>query len=45
MLMLFYIIAGMMTFGMAGIFYGPVICVVLMTILEIMRSYYTSDFD
>ncbi|EQC44868.1 AI-2E family transporter [Bacteriovorax sp. Seq25_V] len=45
MLMLFYIIAGMMTFGMAGIFYGPVICVVLMTIFEILRTYYTKSLD
>lgn len=35
LILLFYIVAGMMTFGMAGIFYGPILCTVLITMGEI----------
>jgi predicted PurR-regulated permease PerM len=41
MLILFYIIGGMAVFGMAGIFYGPLICVIFMTIVEIYHEHYS----
>ncbi len=42
MLVLFYIIGGMAVFGMAGIFYGPLICVIFMTIVEIYHENYST---
>jgi len=41
MLVLFYIIGGMAVFGMAGIFYGPLICAVFLTIVEIYHDHYS----
>ena len=43
MLVLFYIIGGMSVFGMAGIFYGPLICVVFLTIVEIYHDHYANS--
>lgn len=40
LLLLFYIIAGMGAFGMAGIFYGPLICIIFLTMVEIFQVYY-----
>lgn len=40
LLVLFYIIAGMGTFGMAGIFYGPLICIIFLTMVDIFQEYY-----
>jgi predicted PurR-regulated permease PerM len=39
-LVFIYIIAGMGIFGMAGIFYGPLICIVFMTTIEIYLKNY-----
>ena len=39
-LLLFYIVGGMLTFGMAGIFYGPLLCVVLLTVVELFQKNY-----
>ena len=39
-LLLLYIIAGMGTFGMAGIFYGPFLCIILLTIVELFLKNY-----
>lgn len=44
LLLLFYIIAGMSTFGMAGIFYGPLICIIFLTMVEIFQEYYLPRF-
>ena len=43
-LVLLFIIGGMSAWGMAGIFYGPVICVVFMTMVEIYHQKYAQDF-
>jgi len=40
LLVLFYIIAGMGTFGMAGIFYGPLLCIIFLTMVDIFQEYY-----
>ncbi len=40
MLVFFYIIGGMSLFGMLGIFYGPLILSVSLTIVELYHSYY-----
>lgn len=40
MLLLFYIVAGMQTFGMAGIFYGPLLCTIFLTMVELFNKYY-----
>ncbi|MCR9206400.1 MAG: AI-2E family transporter, partial [Halobacteriovoraceae bacterium] len=45
LLILFYIIAGMGTFGMAGIFYGPIICIIFLTMVEIFQVYYLPRID
>jgi predicted PurR-regulated permease PerM len=45
LLLLFYIIAGMGTFGMAGIFYGPLICIIFLTMVEIFQDYYLPKFS
>jgi len=45
LLLLFYIIAGMGTFGMAGIFYGPLICIIFLTMVEIFQEYYLPRFS
>ena len=39
-LLLLYIIAGMSVFGMAGIFYGPLLCVIFLTMVELFREKY-----
>ena len=39
-LLLFYTIAGMSVFGAAGIFYGPILCIIFLTFGEIFNSYY-----
>lgn len=40
MLLLFYIVAGMQTFGMAGIFYGPLLCTIFLAMVELFNEYY-----
>jgi predicted PurR-regulated permease PerM len=45
LLLLFYIIAGMGTFGMAGIFYGPLICIIFLTMVDIFQEYYLPRFS
>lgn len=45
LLLLFYIFAGMATFGMAGIFYGPLICIIFLTMVEIFQVYYLPQLD
>lgn len=45
LLLLFYIIAGMGTFGMAGIFYGPLICIIFLTMVDIFQDYYLPKFS
>ncbi len=45
LLLLFYIIAGMGTFGMAGIFYGPLICIIFLTMVDIFQEYYLPKFS
>lgn len=44
-LVLMYIIGGMAVFGMAGIFYGPLICIMFLTIVELYHNYYVDDFN
>jgi predicted PurR-regulated permease PerM len=39
-LLLFYIIAGMATFGMAGIFYGPILCTLFLTMVDLLHKHY-----
>lgn len=39
-LLLLYIIAGMSVFGALGLFYGPLLCIVFLTVSEIFTSYY-----
>jgi predicted PurR-regulated permease PerM len=41
-IVLFYIVGGMSVFGMSGIFYGPLICVIFMTMVEIYHENYAS---
>jgi predicted PurR-regulated permease PerM len=38
--MLLFIMGGMALFGMAGIFYGPIICILLLTIIELYHEKY-----
>ena len=45
LLVLMYIIGGMAVFGMAGIFYGPLICILFLTIVEIYHDYYAKEFE
>jgi len=40
MLLLFYIVAGMQTFGMAGIFYGPLLCTIFLAMVDLFDQYY-----
>lgn len=40
LMLLFYIIAGMQSFGPAGIFYGPILCIVFLTLTEIFLGNY-----
>ena len=40
LLLLFYIVAGMQTFGMAGIFYGPLLCTIFLAMVELFNEYY-----
>lgn len=39
-LLLFYIMAGLSVFGTPGLFYGPILCIIFLTISEIFTSYY-----
>ena len=39
-LLFLYIIGGMATFGMAGIFYGPLLCIILLTTTELFQKNY-----
>lgn len=40
LVLLFYIIAGMTSFGMPGIFYGPIFCIIFITLGEILFEKY-----
>lgn len=40
LLLLFYIVAGMQTFGAAGIFYGPILCIIFLTLSDIFLKNY-----
>lgn len=40
LVLLFYIIAGMQTFGMAGIFYGPLFCTIFLTMADLFQKNY-----
>jgi predicted PurR-regulated permease PerM len=42
-LLLFYIIAGMSVFGAAGLFYGPILCIIFLTISELFTTYYLNE--
>lgn len=44
-LVFIYIIAGMSLFGMAGIFYGPLICIIFMTTIEIYLKNYLPELQ
>ena len=43
LLVLFYIIGGMSVFGMAGIFYGPLICTIFLTAVGIYHDKYENS--
>ncbi len=43
LVLLFYIIAGMSVFGMAGIFYGPVICTVFLAMVDLFFTFYLPE--
>jgi predicted PurR-regulated permease PerM len=45
LLLLFYIVAGMSTFGMLGIFYGPLLCIIMLTMSEIFLDKYLPRFE
>jgi len=38
--LLLYIIAGLGTFGMAGIFYGPILCTLFLTMIDLFEKHY-----
>ena len=40
LVLLFYIIAGMQTFGMAGIFYGPLLCTIFLAMVDLFNEHY-----
>jgi predicted PurR-regulated permease PerM len=40
LLVLFYIIGGMSAFGMAGIFYGPLLCTIFLTSVALYHEKY-----
>jgi predicted PurR-regulated permease PerM len=42
-LLLLYIIAGMSVFGVMGLFYGPLLCIIFLTVSEIFTSYYLQE--
>ena len=42
-LLLLYIIAGMNVFGVLGLFYGPLLCIIFLTVSEIFTSYYLQE--
>lgn len=44
-LLLFYIIAGMGTFGMAGIFYGPILCILFLTMVDLFITHYLPTLE
>ena len=43
LLVLFTIIGGMSVFGVGGIFYGPVIAILFLTMVELYHSFYSED--
>ena len=45
LLVFFYILAGMSTFGMAGIFYGPLFCIIFVTLAELFSDKYMSKYS
>ncbi len=45
LLLLFYIIAGMGTFGMAGIFYGPIVCILFLTMVDLFQTHYVDKLS
>jgi len=45
LLLLFYIIAGMGTFGMAGIFYGPIVCILFLTMVDLFETHYVEKLS
>jgi predicted PurR-regulated permease PerM len=45
LLLLFYILAGMGAFGMTGIFYGPLICIIFLTMGELFLDNYVPLFE
>jgi predicted PurR-regulated permease PerM len=40
MLLLLFILGGLSTFGMFGIFYGPIICILILTVIDIYKNKY-----
>lgn len=44
LLVFFYILAGMSTFGMAGIFYGPLLCIIFVTLADLFTEDYVQKF-
>lgn len=44
-LLLFYIVAGMSTFGMAGIFYGPILCILFLTMVDLFHKNYLPSLE
>jgi predicted PurR-regulated permease PerM len=44
-LLLFYIIAGMGSFGMAGIFYGPILCILFLTMVDLFTTHYLPKLE
>jgi predicted PurR-regulated permease PerM len=45
LLLLFYIIAGMGSFGMAGIFYGPIVCILFLTMVDLFETHYVEKLN
>lgn len=45
LVMLFFIMGGMSLFGMAGIFYGPIVCILLLTMIELYHEKYKNYQD
>ena len=44
LMVLIYIIGGMAVFGTAGIFYGPLIYILFLTVVELYHEHYAQDF-
>ena len=45
LVMLFFIMGGMSLFGMAGIFYGSIVCILLLTMIELYHEKYKNYQD